>query len=380
MAHPRTAGRSCRSHWFLIRRAPLGGVLLVLALGLLLGTAPALAQGRAGVIVLPGARFFPEGVTVARDGSFYIGSMEEGTIARVRPGAKEAEPFIAVGSNGLVSVLGLYADDARGLLWACSSDAGNGKLAGSAAVGLKAFGLADGAPKGSWDLPGGGFCNDLTIDPQGNVYLTDSWSPRIMRLAAGSDRLEEWARDPQLGAEQWSLNGLDFDPAARALYVVNQRAGQLFRIAVEPDGRAGAITRIATSQELRRPDGLKLAGPNLLATAEGGAGGMALLRLNGDSAEVTRVSEGLNGVATFALWGNSAWIVENQGQHFWEPDKNGRDAKPPFRLVEVALPLAAATPPSALPRTGGGLPPLLPLLLAAGLAGLAGLALRRARG
>ncbi len=375
MAHPRTAGRPCR-RWFL----PAGAPLLVLALGLLLGAGPAAAQGSAGAIVLPGARFFPEGVTVARDGSFYVGSMEEGTIARVRPGAKEAEPFIAAGSNGLVSVLGLYADDARGLLWACSSDAGNGRLAGSAPPALKAFGLADGAPRGSWDLPGGGFCNDLTIDPQGNVYLTDSWSPRIMRLAAGGDRLEEWVRDARLGTEQWSLNGLDFDPAARALYVVNQRAGQLFRVAVEPDGRAGAIVQISTSQELRRPDGLKLAGPGLLAAAEGGAGGMVLLRLSGDSAVVTRVSEGLNGVATFALWGGSAWIVENQGQHFWDPDANGRDASPPFRLVEVALPQAAPTPPSALPRTGGGLPPVLPLLLAAGLAGLAGLALRRGAG
>ena len=36
------------------------------------------------------------------------------------------EPFIKAGANGLVSVLGLYVDDAHGTLWAYSADAGNG--------------------------------------------------------------------------------------------------------------------------------------------------------------------------------------------------------------------------------------------------------------
>ena len=64
-----------------------------------------------------------------------------------------------------MSVLGLYADDARGILWACSSDAGNGKLTGAAPVGVKAFDLQTGDARGSYDFPGGGFANDLTIDP-----------------------------------------------------------------------------------------------------------------------------------------------------------------------------------------------------------------------
>jgi LPXTG-motif cell wall-anchored protein len=359
----------------------------LLLLGLLFSSASlALAtQQSPGTITLPGDRFFPEGVTVAKDGTFYAGSIEEGTIVRAAPGASQAEPFIAAGANDLVSVLGVYADDARGLLWACSSDAGNGKLTGSAPVAVKAFDHKTGEPKGSWDLPGGGFCNDLTIDPQGNVYASDSWSPRILRLPSGGSALEEWINDPQLGAEQWGLNGLDFDAANSALYVVNQRAGKLFRIAVGSDGKAGAVTQISTSQELRRPDGLKLVAPNTLAAAEGGSGGMALIKLNADSAEVTRVSEGLNGVATFAFWNNSAWIVENQGQHFWDPAASGRDAKPPFRLVEVPLPLGspAAAPqpeaPSTLPKTGSATGTTAHVLSALLLVLLGGLLLRRAR-
>jgi LPXTG-motif cell wall-anchored protein len=352
-------------------------------------TPAAAAQPGARQIALPGDRFFPEGVTAARDGTLYVGSMEEGSIVRAAPGAAAAEPFITAGANGLVSVLGVLADDARGLLWACSSDAGNARLSGSAPVAVKSFDLATGAPKGSYELPGGGFCNDLALDAAGNLYVTDSWSPRLLRLPAGGAALEVWLSDSQLGAEQWSLNGIDVDTANNLLYTVNQRAGKLFRIAIGPDGKPGAPVQISTSQPLRRPDGLKVVRPGLLATAEGGSGGMALLTLSGDSAQVKVVSEGLDGVATFALWGGSAWIVENQGQHFWDPDTNGRDAKPPFRLVEVPLglqgapaaaPPAAAPPatvPRSLPRTGAD-PTTPALLLGAALLGLlGGAALRR---
>ena len=291
-----------------------------------------------GIIFLPGDRFFPEGITVAADGTFYAGSMEEGIIVRVPPGAKAAEPFIEAGANGLVSVLGLYVDRARDLLWACSSDYGNAKLSGTAPVGLKAFDLSTGAARGSYDFPGGGFANDLTIDARGNLYVTDSWTPRILRLAAGGSTLEEWINDPQLGPEQWSLNGIDIDEDGGAIYTVNQRASELFRITIEPDGSAGKVTHIQTSRPLRRPDGLKMIGPKTLAASEGGAGGMAVIRVDGDRAEVQTVSEGLDGVTTFAVYRGSAWIVEGQSDHFWDPANAGPDATPPFRIVEIPLP------------------------------------------
>jgi sugar lactone lactonase YvrE len=290
---------------------------------------------RGAVITIPGDRFFPEGITVDASGAFYIGSMEDGSVARVRPGMRQAEPFIPSGSNGLVSVLGVLADDARGLLWVCSSDAGNSLLTGTAPVGIKSFALETGEPVGSYDFPDGGFCNDLTLDEAGNLYASDSWSPRILRLPAGGDALEVWVEDELFGAEQWSLNGLDVSGAS--LYIVNQRAGLLFRVGIEPDGSAGLITQLETSQALRSPDGLKVIGDNRLLTAEGGGGGMALLTLDGDNAEVTVLSEGLSGVSTFAYWENSAWLLENQGQHFWDPANAGPDAALPFRIIEIPI-------------------------------------------
>ena len=292
---------------------------------------------RTGVIIIPGDRYFPEGVTVTSDGTFFVGSLYESCIMRALRGADRMEPFIDSGANGLVSVLGLWADEARQTLWACSSDAGNGRLTGHAPVGVKAFDLQTGAAKGSYDFPGGGFANDLTFDSQGNLYVTDSWTPRILRLRAGGVALEEWINDPRLGVEQWSLNGIDFDHTNNVIYTVNQRAGQLFRIAVEPNGNAGTVTLIQTSQELRRPDGLKVIGPNTLATAEGGAGGMSVITVEGDTAHVRRVLAALDGVTTFAYYRGSAWVVEGQSDHFWDPANAGPNADPPFRIVEVPL-------------------------------------------
>jgi sugar lactone lactonase YvrE len=207
-------------------------------------------------------------------------------------------------------------------------------------VGVKAFHLQTGEALGSYDFPGGGFANDLTIDAEGNLYVTDSWTPRILRLPAGGSALEEWINDPQLGVEQWSLNGIDYDRENHVLYTVNQRAGLLFRIAIESEGSVGSVTLIETSQELRRPDGLKMVGPNTLATSEGGAGGMAVITVDGDKAQVRQVPAGLDNVTTFAFYKGSAWVVEGQADHFWDPNNAGPNADPPFRILEVPLHLS----------------------------------------
>jgi sugar lactone lactonase YvrE len=302
------------------------------------------------VLDMEPARFFPEGVTVDKKGNFYLGSMDLGVIYKGTADGKTTTPFISAEAGGLVSVLGLYADDAANTLWACNSDADNGQRKGTAPVSLKSFNLETGALTGTFDWPAptgtpvagakvNGFCNDITIDWAGTVYATDSWYPRILRLRKGATALEEWISDPAFGADQWHLNGIDVDQAAKNLYVVENHPGHLWRIPIAADGSAGSITEIVTSKPLGGPDGLKVVAPNLLATAE--SNGVSLVAVSGDTAQVTQVATGLDGYATLALHQASAWVVENQGEHFWDAAKSGKDATPPFRLVEVPLQVGA---------------------------------------
>jgi hypothetical protein len=82
---------------------------------------------------------------------------------------------------------------------------------------------------------------------------------------------------------------------------------------------------------------ISVIGPNMLATAEGGAGGMSIINVAGDTASVRRIPAGLDGVTTFAFYQGSAWVVEGQSDHFWDPANAGPAADPPFRIVEVPL-------------------------------------------
>ena len=323
------------------------------------GSGAADPGGRA--INMTPVRFFPEGVALDRDGNFYLGSMYLGVIYKANAESEDAVPFIHAGSNDLVSVLGMYAEDGDGsdanpgTLWVCSSDAGNSSRSGTAPVALKAFNLKTGAPTGSWawpaptpadpDAPTGihGFCNDITLDAEGNVYATDSWYPRILRLAkagrTSATPLTEWVKDDEFGTTRWHLNGIDVDQATRTLYVVENNPGHLWRIPINTNGSPGPVTEVTTTPTLRAPDGLKVIAPNLLATGEGS--GVSLVKVAGNTGTVTEVFQGLDGIATLALHQASAWIVENQGDHFWDPTNAGPNADPPFRLVEVPLTVGA---------------------------------------
>jgi sugar lactone lactonase YvrE len=307
------------------------------------------------------ARFFPEGVAVDKNGNFYLGSMELGVIHRATANDEETTPFITPNSeNDLVSVIGLFVDDATDTLYVCSSDAGNSPQAGDAQAAIKAFSLPDGDFIASYELPEfsgtkwtdevpagvNGFCNDMTMDADGNLYATDSWYPRILRLPAGDDALEEWLVDDIFHPtdDPWHLNGIDIDQVNNRLYVVENHPGTLYVVPIQANGNPGTPAEVEVSpRKLLGPDGLKVAAPNLLITAEGAndGGGVSVVRVDGTTATMEEVIKGFDQVATLALREASAWVVENQGDHFWGPTENGRDADPPFRLVEVPLAVGA---------------------------------------
>ncbi len=123
-----------------------------------------------------------------RDGTIYIGSAGRQQVFRVRPGMDTAEVFIAPGAGGLTGVVGVFADDASKSVWVCSN-----VRAGSPAANavprprnaLMAFDLKTGAPKGRYEFPEGGTCNDAAAGPDGSIYATDTSGMQVLRLPRG---------------------------------------------------------------------------------------------------------------------------------------------------------------------------------------------------
>lgn len=267
-------------------------------------------------IGLPGERVFPEGIAATQDGRIFVGSFVDGTILETSTSGITTE-FATAGDGGLVSVVGLMVDEEANVLYACSSDPGVAALTGSAAPALVSFDLGTGTVLNRVELPGGGFCNDITQAPNGTIYVSDSFAPRILSLEPGADSFEVWATDDAFAGEGFNLNGIAV--GYTALFAVKYNSGELFRIAINSDGSAGEIRNVATSRPLMFPDGLLHTADGFILTE--GTGDVSRLRIRNNVAEITTIKSGLNVPTSTALVGDTAITVQSQFDHLFDPSQ-----------------------------------------------------------
>jgi len=225
----------------------------------------------------------------------------------------------------------MVVDKHRHLPWACTYD---DTLAPQQPAYLSAYDLGTGALTASYVMPGeSGFCNDVTLDDEGNVYATDSFANTIVRLPDGGDALENWATSDAFADEPWAitLNGIEFDGHDR-LYVVKSSTGELFSVRIKADGSAGAPRAITVNPPLEMPDGLEIAGDGTLVIVEN-TGSVASVDLCGSSGQKSVLAGGLLEPTTAAIHRGSAWVVEGQLSLLF----SGGDPSLPFRVKRVAL-------------------------------------------
>ncbi|MDP1640021.1 MAG: hypothetical protein Q8L61_03795 [Hyphomicrobium sp.] len=104
--------------------------------------------------------------------------------------------------NGFISKVSLAGGKIIALEWAKGMDApkglalAGGKLYTSDIDRLVEIDPASGKILAKYDAPGATFLNDVTVDAQGNVYVSDSSASTVWRLAGG--KLEKWIDDPAL--------------------------------------------------------------------------------------------------------------------------------------------------------------------------------------
>jgi sugar lactone lactonase YvrE len=263
------------------------------------------AADRAEITFADG-RIFPESVTSTKNGDLYFGSLGQDSVYRATSKVSQATTWIKPKSNGLMTVLGVLADEGAGVLWVCASATGG--RGGAPYVGetaLKAFNLKDASFKASYAFPGNGLCNDIAVANDGTVYAADTIQARVLRLKKGATALDVWASDPMLLATADGLALL----ADGNLYVNSVGQGTLMRIDVNKDGSAGKITKLETSRPLMQPDGMRSVGRRTMLLVEG-AGRLDEVTINGDKAEIKVLKEGLTGPTAVTLAGGTAYVTE----------------------------------------------------------------------
>jgi streptogramin lyase len=138
----------------------------------------------------------PEGIAVdARNGNIYISSIAKHKIMVMDSGGKWRN-FIAPGANGFLEGLGMKVDTSRNLLWAISVKAGPDKYKSQ----VHAFNLRSGKEVQHYVLSDTvpHMFNDLDIDKEGNLYITDTYYNAIYHIDTKTKNLSLFSNAPVL--------------------------------------------------------------------------------------------------------------------------------------------------------------------------------------
>ncbi len=263
---------------------------------------PALCAAAAtGATVTVPARSGPESITIAPNGDLILGSTGSAKIYRAKIGSGKPKVFIDAGAEGAVYFLGVLADAPTGTLWACQiypTPEGQERSA------LRGFDLKTGGAKFRWELPGRtNLCNDFVVGPDKALYISDTFGAKIWRLKPG-------APIPELFSDDRTLLGIDgITFVGDTLYENNVIFNKLYRVPMDASGKAGKPVDIWLNKPIKGPDGMRAAQGKLFLS-ENAAGKIDQVTVNGDTASVTVLKEGLAAPTSVEPVGGALWYNE----------------------------------------------------------------------
>jgi sugar lactone lactonase YvrE len=275
-----------------------------LAICVALGIGVAQAASAAEILI-GDAKSQPESLTVAPHGVLIVGSASSPFVYKVPAGSSTAQKFIDASAEGPGTFFfGMLADASTNTLWTCQLTPVAGSAPPARHTVLRSFDIATGAPKIRWNLPGdNNVCNDFALGPDKALYITDTPNARIYRLPAGASTAELYLEDPALKG----IDGITF--LNGTLYVNNVVTSKIYRIPVDAAGKPGQPVEITLDQPIKGPDGMRAARGKLFV-AENGGGKLTVLTIDGDTAKVTVLKEGLKTPTGVEPAGDTLWFTE----------------------------------------------------------------------
>ena len=246
----------------------------------------------------------PESLTVGPGGVLYVGSASTPFVYKIRPGSTTPEVFIDASAEGAGSIfLGQLVDGAT--VWSCILTPTPNTTPAQRRSALIGTDLKSGARKLRWNLPGdNSTCNDMAVGPDKALYISDTANAKIFRLAPGATSAELWLDHRNVTG----IDGLTFLDGV--LYYNSVFFNNLYRVPVDANGKAGNPVQIWMDAPVKGIDGLRTTSNGKMLQAENGSGKIHLLTINGDTAHVQVIKEGLKQPTGMDQSGDTIWIAE----------------------------------------------------------------------
>jgi sugar lactone lactonase YvrE len=248
--------------------AQLGGMLTLFCVASFGCASPArlLLQSTRAALVIDRAALYPESLEVnPRTGKFLVSSIREGAVYEV---GSDGQPQRLVDDEHLTSILGIVVDTRSNRLLVTNSDLGAGIKRSARGTrkeaGVGIYDLGSGRALHYVDLTplaptGQHLANGITVDAEGNAYITDSLSPIIYKVEP-SGAASVFLTDPEFEGEGVNLNGIVYHPGG-FLLVVKKSTGAIYRAPIADPRR---FVRVSTPTTFPGGDGLVLVGANEL--------------------------------------------------------------------------------------------------------------------
>jgi len=219
-------------------------------------------------ILLQETSLYPEGIVYDEvSQKTFIGSYYKGKIETVDINGNLNDFII---DEALVAVVGLAIDYNNNRLLVCNSDTGISLKSDPSTTGqlaeVIAYDLTTGAKLNTFDLSGlytgGHFLNDLVLDANGNIYVTDSFSPVIYKIDTNNNPSVLVSNSIfEVPQGTFGLNGIVYHPD-NYLIVGKAFGGILYKI---PLNNPSDVQEITLSVSVNSLDGLLLLDDNTLA-------------------------------------------------------------------------------------------------------------------
>ncbi len=280
--------------------------------------APAMPAGE--MIATARGGFIPEGVEYDQaNGRFLTGSLAEGTIFTIGKDGS-VTPFIT--DPMLVSSVGIEVDEPRDRLLVSNSDRSVFQPGNVGQAKLGVYSLTTGERIAMVDLaavigtptePAAYFANDVTVDPEGNAYVTDTRQGVVYRVTPSyqASVLHRFTSLPE-GAQ---LNGIVYHDGGYLLVVANQ---YIYKV---PVANPAGTTQVNVSEPVPGQDGAVWAADGRLVVVSNSADAPRVVALqstdNWASAQRVGVATVAGQATTAAAMGDQIYVVH---PHFADQD------------------------------------------------------------